>query len=454
MEYFTVLLPLAMILFLSKLFSIGCKKIGLPQVVGMLIVGILLGCIKYIPNQQVFTGTTLEGLSFIGKIGVILIMFSAGIGTDIKQIKATGKASIVITTLGVLVPLAFGFLVACAFNGGFKDWSNKTVLSNFFYGVILSATSVSVTVATLKELGKLQSKVGTSIVSAAIIDDVIGVVLLSLIIGLSKGNASDAGKSTGFVILYTVLFFVAAIGIGILIRLLFKWLEKKWPHNRRVAIWGFALCFFYAFAAEKWFGVADITGAYMAGLMLSGLKESNYIDRKADVNCYMIFAPVFFANIGINTDFSGMTGTVAAFGICYVLVAMLGKVIGCGAGALMCRYSFKDSMAVGVGMMVRAEVVLVCAQKGIDCGMIDPAIMPFVLILIIVSSLLAPLILKLFYKNEKVEPQFLDCTMPNVSENTALPNDSERIRVVTSENQLDHDFSEHAEESSQDEKED
>ena len=307
-------------------------------------------------------------------------------------------------------------------------------MSNVFYGVILSATSVSVTVATLKELGKLQSKVGTSIVSAAIIDDVIGVVLLSLIIGLSKGNASDAGKSTGFVILYTVLFFVAAIGIGILIRLLFKWLEKKWPHNRRVAIWGFALCFFYAFAAEKWFGVADITGAYMAGLMLSGLKESNYIDRKADVNCYMIFAPVFFANIGINTDFSGMTGTVAAFGICYVFVAMIGKVIGCGAGALMC--------------------VLVCAQKGVDCGMVDPAIMPFVLILIIVSSLLAPLILKLFYKNEKVEPQFLDGAMPNVSENAALPNDSERIRVVTSENQLDNDFSEHAEEPKQDEKED
>ena len=148
MEYYTVLLPLAMILFLSKLFCIGCKKIGLPQVVGMLLVGILLSLIKYIPGQTVFTGTTLEGLSFIGKIGVILIMFSAGIGTDIKQVKATGVASVVITLLGVIVPFAFGFLIATAFNGGYSDWSRTTVLSNVFYGVILSSTSVSVTVAT------------------------------------------------------------------------------------------------------------------------------------------------------------------------------------------------------------------------------------------------------------------------------------------------------------------
>lgn len=442
MEYYTVLLPLAMILFLSKLFCIGCKKIGLPQVVGMLLVGILLSLIKYIPGQTVFTGTTLEGLSFIGKIGVILIMFSAGIGTDIKQVKATGVASVVITLLGVIVPFAFGFLIATAFNGGYSDWSRTTVLSNVFYGVILSATSVSVTVATLKEMGKLQSKVGTAIVSAAILDDIIGVILLSLVIGMAKGDGADVGKSTGFVILYTVLFFVAAIGIGMLLRFLFKRMEKKWPHNRRVAIWGFAICFFYAFAAEKWFGVADITGAYIAGLMLSGLHEADYIDRKAEINCYMIFAPVFFANIGINTDFSGITLTVAAFGICYILVAMLGKVVGCGVGALMCKFNFKDSMAVGVGMMVRAEVVLVCAQKGVDYNMIDPAIMPFILILIIVSSLLAPLILKMFYRKDKLPPQFLDGGESILGTEGAAGENADKalngpIKVVNSENQLD-----------------
>ena len=297
MEYFSILLPLAMILFFSKLLSIGSKKIGLPQVVGMLIVGILLGLIKLIPGQQIFTSFTLEGLSFLAKIGVVLIMFSAGLGTDIKQVKATGFSATVITMLGVIVPMGLGFVVSCGFNGGFADWSEETIYTNLFYGVILTATSVSVTVATLKELGKLQTKVGTAIVSAAILDDIIGVILLSLVIGLSQG---DGGSSTGMVILYTVLFFVAAVGIGFLFRWLFKKLERRYPHNRRVAIWSFAVCFFYAYAAEKWFGVADITGAFMAGLMLSGLSESPYVDRKTDISSYLIFAPVFFANIGIN----------------------------------------------------------------------------------------------------------------------------------------------------------
>lgn len=406
MEYFSILLPLAMILFFSKLLSIGSKKIGLPQVVGMLIVGILLGLIKLIPGQQIFTSFTLEGLSFLAKIGVVLIMFSAGLGTDIKQVKATGFSATVITMLGVIVPMGLGFVVACGFNGGFADWSEETIYTNLFYGVILTATSVSVTVATLKELGKLQTKVGTAIVSAAILDDIIGVILLSLVIGLSQG---DGGSSTGMVILYTALFFVAAIGIGLLLRWLFKKLERRYPHNRRVAIWSFAVCFFYAYAAEKWFGVADITGAFMAGLMLSGLSESPYVDRKTDISSYLIFAPVFFANIGINTDFTGITATIALFGVCYVIAGMLGKVIGCGTGALICKYKVKDSLVVGVAMMGRAEVVLVCAQKGIDYNMIDPAIMPFVLILIIATSLLTPLFLKLLYgKTRKSEAQFLD----------------------------------------------
>lgn len=167
-EAFEVLLPLALILFLSKLLSIGCKKIGLPQVVGMLLTGIVLGFITLIPNQPIFNSTAMEGINFIAEIGVILIMFSAGIETDLKQIKATGVSALVITLLGVLVPILFGFGVAGILPGGF---GKEYLIRNIFYGVILTATSVSVTVATLKELGKLNSKIGTAIVSAAILDE-------------------------------------------------------------------------------------------------------------------------------------------------------------------------------------------------------------------------------------------------------------------------------------------
>ncbi|NCA92503.1 cation:proton antiporter, partial [bacterium] len=145
MEYYTILLPLALILLLSKSLGIFSKKIGIPQVIGMLLAGILIGLIKLIPNQTVLSPSVLEGLSFIAKIGVVLIMFSAGLETNIKQIKATGAASVVITMFGVILPIGLGFIVATLFNGGFSNMSHEKLLSNLFYGVILTATSVSVT---------------------------------------------------------------------------------------------------------------------------------------------------------------------------------------------------------------------------------------------------------------------------------------------------------------------
>lgn len=396
--YFEILLPLALILLFTKLFSLIGKKIGLPQVVGMLVAGILLGFIKYIPNQTVFTQDTMDGLSFIAKIGVILIMFSAGLETDLNQFKKSGLPSVLITLLGVLFPLAFGFIVACAFNGGFSNMSQHMVITNLFYGAILSATSVSITVAVLKELGKLNSKVGTSIVAAAILDDIIGVILLSLFISLDKGNGVSG---IGIAIGKMIAFFVVAIGVGIVIRIGLKHYLKRHPeHHRRIPIIGFAMCFFFAYCAEEWFGVADITGAYIAGIILSSLTETTYIDRKVEVSNYMLFAPVFFASIGINADFGSISPAMIGFGFAFILAGMLGKVVGCGLGSLICKYSFMDSLRVGIGMMARAEVVLVCTQKGVDSGLVDASIMPFVLILIILTSLLTPLLLKITYKND------------------------------------------------------
>ncbi|MCM1306061.1 MAG: cation:proton antiporter [Bacteroides sp.] len=423
-EAFELLLPLALILLLSKFFSLVGKKLGLPQVVGMLVAGILLGLIKLIPNQNVLTDDTLQGLSFLAKIGVILIMFSAGIETDFKQFKSCGVPSVLITILGVAVPMVFGFLVATAFNGGFAHVS-ENAFHNLFYGAILSATSVSVTVATLKELGKLNSKVGTSIITAAILDDIIGVILLSLFISLDHGTGA---KEVGIVIGKMIGFFAAAGAIGVALHFAINYIQKKRPHTRRIPILGFAVCFFFAYAAEEWFGIADITGAYVAGLIFATVHDREYINRKIEISNYMIFAPVFFANIGITADFSGITATMAGFGVCFILAGLLGKVIGCGAGSLICKYSVKDSLRVGIGMMVRAEVVIVCTQKGIDNGMINPAIMPFVILLVVISALLAPLFLKLLYKNDKTP------LMPPPSDSNILPE-------ATAQSSLENDMS-------------
>ena len=403
MEYYNVLLLLAIILALSKLLVKGCEKLNMPSVVGILLAGVLIGFIKYIPGQSIIDATSLEGLGFISKIGVILIMFNAGLGTDMRNIKAVGAPAVLITIAGVIVPMGLGFVVACLFNGGFGAPSD-VLLDNLFYGTILTATSVSVTVATLKEIGKLNGKAGSTIVTAAILDDIIGVIVLSLVIGMKSGNSGEGTESPLTVLLKTLAFFVFAIVIGFIFMKVFKIIEKKYPHHRMLPVFGVALCFFFAYASEKWFGVADITGAFAAGIVLSTNPESNYIERKSDIMGYMIFTPVFFSNIGITTEFGSIDGGMVAFGICFILAGLIGKVMGCGGAAAICKYGVKDSFRVGVGMMARAEVALVCAQKGVENGMISSSIMPFIVLMIIISIFATPIILRKMYRGELDTP--------------------------------------------------
>ena len=423
----SLLLPLALILLLSKLLQMGCKRVKMPQVVGMLLAGIIIAFIDKIPGINLLNDSARAGIKFLAEIGVVLIMFSAGLGTNLNSIKSSGVSAIVVTSLGVIVPMGLGFLVAGLFNGfgGTITLEDELTVSktwsNLFYGVILTATSVSVTVATLKEMHRLNGKAGTIIISAAILDDIIGVIVLSVVLSLS--GAGSSGENTlgslmcsndvVAVFLNVLFFFIFTIAIGVGIHYLFKYLNKKKPHTRRLPIFGLAFCFFMAFASEKFFGVADITGAYFAGLALAGIGHhinpirdvladdtSDYIERKSDVLSYMIFSPIFFANVGINADFSGLKATMIGFGCCYILAGLLGKVLGCGIGAKITGNHLKDSIRIGIGMMARAEVALICANKGIDAGLVDSGMSTFIVIMIIVSSFVTPLILKLTYKNE------------------------------------------------------
>lgn len=433
MQVFEILLPIALILFLAKLLGLGAQKINMPAVIGMLLAGILISLLQYIPGVEhaeetktvgnfvyniFFSHSMKEGLDFLAKIGVVLIMFSAGMGTDLKQIKATGVSAVVITAFGVVVPMLLGFFVAFLFDyfttidliggGAGGAIGEVNILSDVFYGAILTATSVSITVATLKELNKLNTPFGCAVVSAAVIDDIIGIVVLSVLTGLN-GTEGGAGGAMGswndpgplLVCIKIALFFVFAVGVGLIVRKLFKWLDAKYAHHRRNPIFAVSLGFFYAYIAEMAFGVADITGAYIAGLLLCGMEETGYEEQKVDVLSYMLFTPIFFANIGIsNVNFRAFGGIWLAFGACYVLAALVGKLVGCGAGGLLCKYSLSDSAKIGFGMMVRAEVVLVCAQKGIDSGLVSSDVTTYVCLIIIISSLLAPLSLKLLSKRD------------------------------------------------------
>lgn len=421
MEAFEILLPLALILLFAKLMGLGTHRLGMPAVIGMLVAGILIGVLQFIPwaplQDALFSTDIMSALKIMSKIGVVLIMFSAGLGTDLKKLKQTGVASVVITIFGITVPMLFGFLVAFLFDyftpisltnepGAIGEFN---LLSDLFYGAILTATSVSVTVAVLKELGKLDSKVGTSIVAAAVIDDVIGIIILSVLTGFASGTGENTGWSwfspnAPMVVIKIVIFFIAAIGLGILLRMLFNVMERKSPHNRRVPIISLAACFLYAYFAEKIFGVADITGAYLAGILLGGtLSETPYVESKVDQMGYLFFSPIFFANIGIANIkmFSSINLQFLAFGAVFVVAALLGKILGCGVGAKITKFNYRESLRVGLGMMVRAEVILICTEKGVACGLVNPAVYPFIILIILISSVLTPVFMKLSYRREE-----------------------------------------------------
>lgn len=388
METYSVFKDLAIIIVFAKFFGILARKCRAPQVVGEIIAGLLIGpSILGLVQQTDF-------LTEMAEIGVVLLMFSAGLETDLKELLKTGPVAFLIACAGVFVPLVGGTLLYMGFYGA-APWGSEKFYMAVFIGVIMTATSVSITVESLREMGKLRGKVGTTILSAAIIDDVIGIIVLTFVVGF-KSPDSNPGK----VVFSTVLFFAMALVVGYILFRIFRSFDERYPHTRRIPIISLALCFFFAYAAEHFFGIADITGAYVAGIILCSMRDSSYIEEKMEVSSYMIFGPVFFASIGLKTNIDNVNGSILMFSLGFVLVALITKIIGCGLMAKLCRFRFQDSLKIGVGMMTRGEVALIVAQKGLSVGLLTPVYFTSVILLIIVSSISTPIILKLLYAKD------------------------------------------------------
>ena len=382
MEAYNVFKDLGIIIIFAKLFGILARKCKAPQVVGEIIAGLIIGpSILGLVQQSDF-------LVQMAEVGVVLLMFSAGLETDLKELMKTGPIALLIACAGVFVPLIGGALLYMGFYG-MAPWGSEKFFMAVFMGVIMTATSVSITVQSLKEMGKLKGKVGTTILSAAIIDDVIGILVLTFVIGFKNPQSNPTG-----VVLSTLLFFLLAFAVGTIVYRIFKKLDERYPHTQRIPILSLALCFFFAYAAEHYFGIADITGAYAAGVVLCSIRDSSYIDQKMEISSYMIFGPVFFASIGFKTSIDHFSGGILAFSAAFVLIALITKIIGCGLMAKACRFSFPDSLKIGVGMMTRGEVALIVAQKGLSVGLLTPEYFTAVILLIIVSSVSTPILLK------------------------------------------------------------
>lgn len=385
------LLDFALILLSTKLLGLLTRRFQLPQVVGALLAGLILGpAVLNVVQQTEFIHETSE-------IGVIVMMFCAGMETDIQELKRSGKASFIIALIGVIVPVLGGFGLAYFFNRPGvidSDAAASTFLQNMFIGVIMTATSVSITVETLKELGKLKTRSGNAILGAAIIDDILGIIALTII-----SSMADSSVNILIVLLQIVGFFVFTAVAGFLFyKFYVHWVVPNQKGLHRHVIIAFVFCLLMSYIAEVAFGVADITGAFFAGLIISCTQRSQYLASKFDVLSYAYLSPLFFASIGLQVTLPEMTPSIIVFSVLLIVVAVLTKVIGCGLGAKLCHYQNYQCARIGVGMVSRGEVALIVASKGMALGLMGNNFLGPVIIMVVATTIITPVLLKFVFR--------------------------------------------------------
>ena len=396
MNSYYFLFEISLILFTTKLLGLLSRRIKLPQVVGALLAGIIIGpCVLNIVVENEF-------ITQLSEIGVIFLMFIAGLETDIDALKKQGKASFVIALLGVLIPFVLGLGTTYLFGKfGMEEimGNSNLFLESVFVGVILTATSVSITVETLREMGKLNSSVGNALLGAAIIDDILGIIALSVV-----SSFADTSVQISVILLKIALYFVF---MGVVSFILYKVL-KTWftdsENFKRHVIAVIGLCLLLAYISEEYFGVADITGAFITGLIISavGLKKEKIMFAVDDLS-YAFLSPIFFASIGLKLVLPDMSMMIVVYAIVLSIVAIISKICGCALGAKMFKFSNRESLQIGAGMVSRGEVALIVANKGMKLGILSNVIFAPILIVVIVTTIVAPILLKIAFGENKTK---------------------------------------------------
>lgn len=385
------LLDIVLLLIFTKTGGILSRKLKMPEVLGALIAGVILGpvvlnIVQYDSN-----------IKLLSDLGVIMLMFAAGLETNLQEFKKAGFTSFIIAIAGIILPLILGTLGLFLFFNNLKE--------NIFVGVILSATSVSITVETLKELGKLNTRSGINILGSAVIDDVLGLVLISIVLVITKDSGSGTGSSglisIGLVFIKIILFCIFSV-LGIIY--VPKYINKFSSHikpGKDLLTFSIAFAVFIAYFAEI-SGIAAITGAYICGLMLSSLTHKEYIERNVKAISSGFLSLIFFASVGIEANLKGLNYEIILITLVMFFVAVIGKVIGCGASARLLKMSKSESLQIGVGMISRGEVALITANIGLQKGIISEEIFLPTLIVVILTTIITPILLKFAYSH-KVE---------------------------------------------------
>jgi len=374
-------LSLALILFATKVAGHLSVRLGQPSVLGKLIIGIVLGpaVLGWIHNDQF--------VHYFSEIGVLLLMFLAGLETDLEQLKRNWKAAFAVAVLGIILPFIGGF--------GVGELFGLSTTYSLFIGVLLCATSVSITVQVLKDMNRLNSREGSTILGAAVVDDVLVVVLLAIMISF-LGTGEEV--SLGLLVSKKLIFFIGAIlASWLVVPRVLDWLRSLKVTEPVVSI-GLTICFGYVYFADL-MGMAGIIGAFAAGIAISQTSYKHTIESKVEPIAYAVFVPVFFVSIGLNVSFEGV-GNQVGFILILSIIAVITKLIGGGLGAKITGFSTRSSLLIGSGMVSRGEVALIIAATGLQESLLLPKYFTSVIIVIIITTLVAPPLIKYIIQSE------------------------------------------------------
>ena len=394
-HFLQLLVLLAVTVAAAKLAGAVAVRIGQPAVFGEILIGLVLGpTVLNILGLPIFSGpsvgTSLEAvMGDLSQIGVLLLMFVAGLETDVAEMRRVGKVAFWSAFGGVVLPLVAGAATASAF--GFPLYWD-----GIFIGTILTATSVSISAQTLLEIGALRSREGATILGAAVIDDVLGIVLLSLIVAMAKASVSGVDVAQiATVVVRLVVFFALALAAGRGVSAVLAW-ARRLPVSQGVLSAALVIAMVFAWAAESIGGVAAITGAYIAGVLIAQTTFKQDIDGGIHPLAYSIFVPVFFISIGLQAN-GRVLGDRVAFTIALVAVAILAKAIGCAVSARWCGFTRQQSIRVGVGMISRGEVGLIVAGYGLAHGLIGRDVFSASVIVVLATTMVTPPLLRLVF---------------------------------------------------------
>jgi Kef-type K+ transport system membrane component KefB len=388
LPFLQFIFAMAIIIAAAKLGGYLSHRLGQPTVAGKVLVGLILGpSVLNFLQWPMFTGPHLgESIVYLAELGVLLLMFIAGLNLHLSDLAESGKIAVLAGTLGFALTLGMGFVLAMAFSFGPRQ--------ALFLGLLLAPTSIGISAQTLMELKMLRTKVGVSLLGAAAVDDSLAVLGISLYLALLGGGAVGGLKSGISVLLKMLLYFVLASALGVWLVPRLSRIAERLPVSQGLIAFAFVTVLLYAWAAEVLGGMAAIIGAFMAGLFLARSPLKKRIETGFAPLVYGVFVPIFFVSVGLSADVRQTSAGGIGLVVAMCLVVILSKLLGAGLAGVYGGMKRQETLQLGVGMIPRGEVTLIIATVGITEGLIGVELFSVAVGIVIVTVLLTPLLLR------------------------------------------------------------